>query len=54
MVNANVKEMIVRSRTGWVPRHVGHMKNAAKNAAHTTTWMDHHTVFAVGHQDMAP
>ena len=32
---------------------VGHMKNAAKNAAHTTTWMDHHTVLAVGHQDIA-
>ena len=53
MVNANVTPMMVRSRTGWVPRQVGHMKNAAKNDAQTTTWMDHHTVLAVGHQDIA-
>ena len=37
MVKAKVPPKIVFNSTGCVPRHVGHMKKAAKNAVQTTT-----------------
>ena len=50
MVKAKVAPKMVFNNTGWVPRQVGHMKNAAKNAVQTTTWTPHHPLRAASHQ----